>query len=46
MNSPDCAVELEGEYYVVSMTYLTDEAPLGAKVTLVHVFRSGLDHCH
>lgn len=46
MNSPGCAFELEGEYYVVSMTYLTDEAPLSAQVTLVHVFRSRLHQCH
>lgn len=39
-NSPGRAVELEGEYYVVSMTYLTNEAPLSAQVTLVHMFRS------
>lgn len=45
-NSPDRTIELEGEYDVISATYLTNEAPLGAQVALVHVFRSVLHQRH
>lgn len=45
-SSPGRAVELEGEYYVIRMTYLTNEAPLSAQVTLVHMFGSVLHECH
>lgn len=41
-NSPDGAIELEGEDDVIGATYLTNEAPLRAQVALVHVLRSVL----
>lgn len=45
-NSPDRAIELEGEYDVISATYLTNEAPLRAQVTLVHVLGGALHQRH
>lgn len=45
-NSPDRTIELEGEYDVISATYLTNEAPLRAQVALVHVFGGVLYQRH
>lgn len=45
-NSPGRTIELEGEYDVISATYLTNEAPLRAQVALVHVLRSALHQRH
>lgn len=45
-SSPDRTIKLEGEYYVIGVTYLTNEAPLGAQVALVHVFGSVLHQHH
>lgn len=45
-NSPDRAIELEGEYDVISATYLTNEAPLRAQVALVHVLGGALHQRH
>ena len=43
---PGGAVELKGEDDVISAADLTDEATLGAQVTVEHVVGGGLAQCH
>lgn len=45
-NIPGGAFKLEGEDDVISVTYLTDEAALGAEVAEEHVVGGVLHQCH